>query len=353
MKSLFWGRCAVVLASMLLGIAGIQAGTPPKLSIIDVGQATGLSRLIPVDINNRGDVLVSRDADPRAYVWNADTGLLTIQAPNEAPAPMALNDAGVVVGLSAGFDGLGPFRWDAVNGFKRLKMDDGLTTGSVTAINAVGQVAGSANGPAGKQRAIVGRSSGRLHQVQPTERGQSQAYAINSMGQIGGWLSTPDGCCESAVLFERGGKLTLLGSLATPGQHEHSSVGALNDSGQAVGRSTTASGRPHAFVWSAETGMRALHPLRGDRGWSSATAINRDGQVLIYAVFGERSTVFYWDEENGPVDLNHRLDPADPLSSVTQVVAGGGVPRINDRGQIVVDALVRGVRTTVLLTPLP
>ena len=352
MKSLFWGRCAVVLASML-GIAGTQAGTPPKLSITDVGQATGLERLISVDINNRGDVLTWRDADSRAYVWNADTGLLLVEAPNEYPAPMALNDAGVVVGLSAGFSGLGPFRWDAVNGFKQLKMDDGLTTGAITAINAIGQVAGTANGPAGKQRAIAGRSGGRLHQVQPTERGQSQAYAINGLGQIGGWLSTPDGCCESAALFERGGKLTLLGSLATPGQHEHGSVAALNDAGQAVGRSTAASGRPHAFVWSADKGMRDLHPLRGDRGRSSATAINRGGQVLIYAVFGERSAVFSWDEESGPVDLNDRLDPADPLASVTQVVAGGGVPRINDRRQIVADALVRGVRTIVLLTPLP
>ena len=57
------------------------------------------------------------------------------------------------------------------------------------------------------------------------------------------------------------------------------SVTAINDRGDAVGTSATASGDLHAFVWTAETGMIDLGTLGAD-GSSHAGGSNELGQVV-------------------------------------------------------------------------
>jgi len=340
-------RTLTLLAGLAAAFAAQAAA--PLLSIVDVGEATGLTDLQSVDINNRGDVLLQRWNDA-AYVWNPVSGLQVIRIPGESLVPLAMNDSREIVGTSAGGGGVHAFRWGSVRGFEIPKLDDGLEGGGLAAVNATGQVAGVAHRSNGQQTAVAGRPDGPLHRLLPAQRGRSQANAINANNQIGGWMTVPGLCCESAVILGKGQAVTLLGTLAAPGEKDHGNVSAINDLGQAVGESYRG-GRPHAFYWSAETGMLDLHPLRDDRGWSSAAGINRRGEVVATIHFDEDSSVFSWDEDNGSVDLNARLDPADPLYGVTKVIAGW--PRINDQGQIVTDALVRGVYTVVLLTPVP
>jgi probable HAF family extracellular repeat protein len=53
---------------------------------------------------------------------------------------------------------------------------------------------------------------------------------------------------------------------------------SINDQGQVVGLSTTASGDWHAFLWTENEGMKDLGTLGGNS--SFATAINNRGQII-------------------------------------------------------------------------
>jgi len=67
---------------------------------------------------------------------------------------------------------------------------------------------------------------------------------------------------------------------------------ALNDRGQIVGYSSTASGETRAFLW--EDGhMIDLGTLEGD---SYAVAINRHGQILAYSYVNNLPHAFLWED---------------------------------------------------------
>lgn len=340
-------RTAALTGLLLQAFAAHAA--QPLLTITDLGEVTGLSNLEVRDINNRGDVLIAR-WDDAIYVWNASSGLVAIREPGQSPAPFAISDDGEVVGINAGSSGLRPFRWDQARGFRVPRLEPGLDGGILRAVNSAGQVAGASAAISNqKHYAVAGQEDGALHRVRGAGKGPSEAYAVNAAGQMGGWVKTPGVCCESAALFDRKGEPTLIGTLANTGERDHSIVHALNDLGQAVGESETAN-RPHAFFWSSATGMLDIHPQSDKRRKSMATDINQSGTVVGMIGFWEHPAAFSWDQTDGFVDLNDRLDPSDPLSAVTQVTTA---PRINDQGQIVANATVRGVYTVVLLTPAP
>lgn len=348
MKTISCLRRLLALACLFGAATGAQAG-PPRLSIIDVGQATGLSELQLADINNRGDLLLRREADGRAFIWNPTNGLVVVDIPGTALFPFAMNDAREIVGQFASASAFDGFRWDSTRGFRQSR-HDGFESAVPTAINSQGEVAGSGKTPEGRYHMVVGGPGRALHRVRNDEKGQSQASAINDAGQLGAILTVRDGCCLAAGMVDRDGSVTLLGTLAAPGEKDYSRVMAVSAMGDAVGSSGNRNYRGHAFFWSAASSMRDIHPLPANRGWSESTDINRWGQVVGIAVHGDKDFAFSWDKENGSTDLNARLDPADPLYTVTQVV-GYGWPYTNDQGQIAAAALVRGVRTVVLLSP--
>jgi len=100
----------------------------------------------------------------------------------------------------------------------------------------------------------------------------------------------------------------------------------MNDSGQVVGYSYTASGAAHAFAWDSIHGMQDLGIFQ--ENFSEAHAINSSGQVV------GRSTVtidtlhtfhpFLWDSIHGMQDL----DPSGFYSNAYD---------INDAGQVIGD----------------
>lgn len=104
----------------------------------------------------------------------------------------------------------------------------------------------------------------------------SQAFAINNQGLIVGWVynSPPVPAAPPvAVMFQRDGRIQSLGTLGGA-----SSVAfGLNDRGQIVGRSRTANGEQHAFVYERGT-MKGLGTLGGN--FSSARAINAQGWIV-------------------------------------------------------------------------
>lgn len=181
-----------------------------------------------------------------------------------------------------------------------------------------------------------------------TRQGVSEAYAINNLGHAGGSASPAQGCCRTAILMDRKGRVTQLGTLASPGGDDNSMVFALNDADEAVG-SSDVDGAARAFYWSAATGMLPLQVGPGADDWSHALDINRQGQVVGNFGRGTRASSFYWDAEHGAVDLQTLLDPTDPLTSRTRIAETSA--RINDRGDIVVNARIDDSYTAVLLTP--
>jgi probable HAF family extracellular repeat protein len=99
---------------------------------------------------------------------------------------------------------------------------------------------------------------------------------------------------------------------------------AINDRGQVVGGSSTASGDEHAFLWHAGT-MIDIGPPEGS---SRAIAINNRGQVLVWSWH-----IYLW-ERGSLTDLTPDVPPPQPPTV-------GGSPYlpilpvdINDRGQI-------------------
>ena len=131
----------------------------------------------------------------------------------------------------------------------------------------------------------------------------SEAVDMNERGQVIGVSTTASGA-QRAFLWQ-GGKMSDLGMLGKPSadslrQRIPESEGvAINDRGQVVGTSWTAGGARHAFLW--EQGrMRDLGALGG--GQSSAEAINNAGQVVGSSRTRDDPHVFLW--QNGKmIDL--------------------------------------------------
>lgn len=340
----------------LSGVAlSAAAATLPLLRITDLSAATGLQGSRVVDINNAGEVLGYQSLRP-AYLWRPGAPVQLIQAPaGKTLGVRALNDVGTVVGRLNFPGGSQPFTWDSARGLVPMHLPNGVQNGSADAVNRRGRAAGSAaawNGSDWRAHMIVG--SARLGMVDPMagEHGGANARAINNLDHVGGASTKPAGCCYSAVLVGKHGHVEWLGKLGAADEDDYSIVQALNDNDVAVGYSNAYPGAtPHAFYWSRATGMLPLPVGLGSSEFSMATGINRHDQVVGSYSHGGTSSSFYWDAEHGAVDLQDRLDPADPLTPVTRL-ADSGV-RINDSGQIVVNAVIGGVATAVLLTPAP
>ena len=144
----------------------------------------------------------------------------------------------------------------------------------------------------------------------------SNARAINDAGQIVGWSDTASGE-QHAFLWTAAGGMVDLGTLGGLS----SSAVAINEAGQVVGRAATASGDEHAFLWTAAGGMIDLGTLGGAGSRSQAEGINDAGQVV--GLFNDNDDHgFYWTAADGMVEL-------PTLSGIES-----GARAINNTGQL-------------------
>ena len=166
----------------------------------------------------------------------------------------------------------------------------------------------------------------------------SQAYAINSTGQVTGEADTSLGL-PRAFLYSNG----VMQNLGTLGGIE--SIGyAINSTGQVAGMSYNNNGLDQAFLYSNGT-MQDLGALGGSA--SVAYGINSVGDVVGYADTSSGEQAFIYS--NGLMqNLNALIGTDSSLYTLNSATA------INDLGQIAVNGTVNSTGQSVafLLTPI-
>ena len=276
-------------------------------TMTDPGSATGWGEAVA--INNAGQVLTHEYVDPelRSFLIDDATVIdLTAQAGQWVSAA-SVNKAGVVVGVTTP-DGVGGTEGSQYNAFtwsKGVFTTQGMPAGALTAV----------------------------------------ALDINKPGTIAGLLTIPshdlglDGF--RAALF-RDGQATLL---SLPEGALGSDARALNDFGDVAGNAyytPGGDGQTRAFVF-VRGKPRNIGVLRGDL-ISNATDINNSRQVvgMSHDLVNEPRAFLY----SGGVlyDLNALVKHAEEWHFRT-------ANAINNRGQIVGEALVEGASRPYLLTP--
>jgi len=144
-----------------------------------------------------------------AFYWSQSSGFIDIGVLNGGSyaAAMAINDSGVVAGYSIATNSEVAFKWTVAGGFQILP-DLGLG---------------------------------------------AEAFAINSQGEVTGFVRTP-GVTSHVAKWLADGTLVDLGTLGGNG-----GAGlAINDQGDVAGNSYTASNSSDAFLWTSTAGFRDI-----------------------------------------------------------------------------------------------
>jgi probable HAF family extracellular repeat protein len=278
-----------------------------------------------------------------AVVWNSGTPTEVFNPGGLYPAGAnGINDSGVVVGH---WRGGWAFAGGTLHGLGSIFAD-------ADAINSAGQIVGSdANLPSGTLTVVAAFWSSPTVGNNPIfmdtligPGGESNALAINNSGQIVGSSVTASG--PQHATFWKTDLATPL-DLETLGGATSSATG-INDAGVIVGYATTSGDAAmHATLWQATTATD-LGTLGGTD--SLANGINNAGEVVGWAdtaSSGQRATL--WTNSGTALDLNTLItNPELLLHTLTEATA------INSNGWIVADAALpnmSGAYQAYLLTP--
>lgn len=263
----------VTLAAAIATAAATAHSSEQGWTLTDLG-----ANRYPVALNDHGQLVgtyLPRGGGPtRAFLWEKGRFREFVTPdPRMQVEPSAINNRGEVVGrvVRYGTNGVTDaavesyaFLWR--NGrLLRLKgLGEVLT--SASEINDRGDILGQSASTSGESHSVLWRNG------RPIDLGALAATALNNSGEVIG----TDRSTGRAALWQNG----RLRDLGTIGGDESSAV-SINNHGQIVGDSRTATGDPHpslhAFLWQA--GKRTdLGTLGGT--YSFAEEINSRGQVI-------------------------------------------------------------------------
>jgi len=285
-----WGPAWLVLLSALAaGSAGAQALRYRVVVLPD--SLPGIRSSLSGGINAAGDVVGGAQGNDAnmAVVWSGPAHTMQ-QLPDLSPGvagdtsrALAINDNGVVVGLSGDPDGhTVATSWIGGQPINLGDLPRGEVFGIATAVNAAGQLAGLS---------VVGGL--------PATGGRWNAFTVSASG----------------------GSLLNLGDL--PGGANDARANGINDDGLVVGRSSVGwrSQAYHAFLWTPGVGMQDLGDLPGGSDHSEALAVNGDGVVVGWSNGSAGQRAFRWTAALGMQDLG--LPPGATLSVATGVNEAG------------------------------
>jgi uncharacterized membrane protein len=366
--------------AILACLCSVAAAAPPAYRVIDIGFLPTADTMSPGGLNNHGVVVGTAVLDPpgiRGFIWTEATGarLLPVPAAGRAINNNAydVNDRNQAIGyIPAGAPGgeggegiwnpdgtytyylYGTWAWDN-------------TPRSIPQITNGGKVLGQSywRGVDGVYYPWVWSPERGLDDISHTGQEGFFAYQMNDSGRI---VGSSYNCFTTSTAFVYDADERRLRWIDPQYGSSCRSSGAtaVNDHGDVVGWARTG-GIPDMkpFIWNDSDGYRVLPGSAArnrDNIWP--TDINNANQVVgRFDTSSSRTSLFYWDEENRFHDLTTLLDPSDPMTD--KVILYGAtiafdpifVPKINDRGQILVtgslrgEPLWRGPKHTFLLVP--
>ena len=316
--------CALAALAALVVAGSASAAT--AYSVVDLGPSTDYAE----GINGSGAVVGAGD---QAFLYSE--GILTFLPPlasGTGGVALGINDRGDVVGWSNTPDEQHAFLYRAGQIRDLGTLGGGFSIAND--VNNLGHVTGVSMDAAFRTRPFV-YVGGKMRALGFEGAGN----AINNRGQVAGWFyPNPPSTFPLRAFLTNGAAKGDLGTL--PGG-SISIAEDVNDLGQGVGWSDSASSTEHAFLYSGGV-MSDLGTLGGSI--SHAYSINKFGEVVGTARTTEGFDVaFVW---SGGVMRN--------LNDLIPPIAGGflwDAHGINDSGQIAAYGLIDGDFHAFLLTP--
>lgn len=317
MKTRNW---TAIVASLLVSAStqAVDAAPQARWTIITIPALAPFGGSTPLDINNRGQVVGYATAlDPvqstsvRAFLWDNGTMIDLGRTPTGYPISTArsINDRGTVLGG----DGLGVnFTWS--DGAWTPLPISGVAPNT---INKFGAIAGAYRSPSGWGHGFIYRD-GVFVDIGTLGGGYSEIDAMNDKGDAVGKSLIADNSSYHPFVYRNGA----MKDLGTFGGRFGVALG-INNRGDVVGGAYDAANVLHAFVDDG-AGIRKLFPDSSAN--SQASGINDHG-TIIGNFGGGAGLAFVYD--NGVLTM---------LDQIPEVRAAGWsslVPTaINDRGWI-------------------
>lgn len=315
--------------------------TTPEGTLTDLGTLGGTYSWA-VAISDDGQVVgastTSSAFQPHAFSWTKEEGMIDLGTLGGASSSaLAVNSSGQVVGHSLTASGeRHAFIWTAASGMVDLGTLGGNRSFAV-ALNENGQVAGVSTTATGDDHAFLWTSTGGMTDIGTlggafsrigwtwfSASGTPAGPALNDSGQVVGWSETATG--EVHAFLWADGEIHDLGTLGD----EHSFALAMNASGQTVGV-----GRfpQHAFLWAPASGMTDLGTLGGET--SEAISINDSTEVAGNSTNSAGNPRgFFWAPQQGMVDLGSLGGGSSEVGGSSAVSLPGG-PVLSESGQVV------------------
>jgi len=273
-------------------------------------------------INNNTQV-AGNNTNGQALLWeNGNITVIGTLPGHRESFPTGISDTGQIAGLSFGLIPARAFLWE--NG---VMMDlgtlPGYTTSQAGGINNFGQVVGRSRGGSPIEQAFIWEN-GVMTGLGTLGGSESEATAINDLGQVVGHsLTASGGANRNPFLWENGNMIDLGVILGTAIPTD------INNAGLVVGGGSTG-------------GFLLDNGIIVDLGGISPDAINNNNQIVGDSTSGQAAL---WQDGN-IFNLNNLID--DGNWSLLRA------SDINDTGEIVgVGINPNGVRTTFLLKPIP
>jgi probable HAF family extracellular repeat protein len=316
---------------------------PAHYKVVDKGLSLVRTLTDTPGLNNHGDIAIwhpiSASLLPGVIFHGNDSIDLEGEKDFSFVYPADINDRLTVVGILQQPQDLRftrAFKWNAHH-LETLDSLGGPYT-AATAINAAGDVAGSAQTSSGARHAVLWRGK-RPRDLGLLANGDySSARDLNDRTEIIGEANlSPNG--KPKAFFWQNGVMKQLPDL--PGA-TICSAQAINNRGIITGSCGLADGGAHAVIWKNGV-VEDLGALGDEEGPTTALDINDQGQVVGCSSADDKLRAFLW--QNGKMtDLNQSITPH---SGWLLMVAS----RINNKGEILGRGFYKGYIHVFLLQP--
>jgi probable HAF family extracellular repeat protein len=311
-----------------------------QYSLIELEAPAMADYTIALGINDNGQVVGGISTQPGSEdpaLWNGTTATMLDLAGGISGAALAINNAGVMVGVTYTMlpdGGYVPHATLWNGGVATVLPTLGGTEGGAVAINQLGQIVGSTSDSGGWQRGAIWDGATL------TDLGHAMARDINNVGQVLGFSSS-----FGPTLWN--------GTTATPLGINMDPI-AINDAGAVVGNTES---RDHetwqwkttAKLWSAGSAVVLTGPANYQFN-TTARDINNAGQIVGYSEDDNLTSVATLWNGTTALNLNTVLTAAQAVHiKLTQATA------INDLGHIVAYGLDTDAQQwrSYVLVPVP